>query len=174
MLDTTKIAGYDEMSAEEKVKALEAYEVEDYSKLKNALNKTSSEVADYKRQLKEKMDAEERAKFEQAEKEAEYKRLFEEQQAELDKMKKETQVATAKAKFASLGFNDELAGKSAEQLVNGKSDELFASIATFKEDYKTQLEKERISSQPKIKEGDTSKAEPEDAFMRGMERALGL
>ena len=52
---TDKIEGYESMSAEEKLKALEGLDVEDstdYQKLKESFNKTSSEVADYKKKLK--------------------------------------------------------------------------------------------------------------------------
>ena len=56
MLDTSKIDGYADMSAEDKVKALEALEIEDNSaeleRYKNATSKANSEAAEYKRQLK--------------------------------------------------------------------------------------------------------------------------
>ena len=56
MLDTSKIDGYAEMSAEEKVKALEALEIEDNAaeleRYKNATTKANSEAAEYKRKLK--------------------------------------------------------------------------------------------------------------------------
>ena len=56
---TDKIEGYENMSAEEKLKALEGFEVEEpntseVTKLKEALNKASSEASNYKKQLKEK------------------------------------------------------------------------------------------------------------------------
>ena len=56
-IDVSKISGYAEMSAEEKVKALEAFESEEKQtkdsdeviKLKEALNKATSEAAQNKR-----------------------------------------------------------------------------------------------------------------------------
>ena len=60
-IDTSKITGYAEMSAEEKLAALEAFEIEapksgtdETEKLKAALSKANSEAAEWKRQFREK------------------------------------------------------------------------------------------------------------------------
>ena len=70
-IDVSTIEGYSEMSAEEKLAALEALELPepDFTGWvkKDALDKTTSEAASYKKQLREKMSAEE----EKAEREAE-------------------------------------------------------------------------------------------------------
>ena len=67
-VDITKIEGYEGMTPEEKIKALEAYEIEDvqpdysgYVK-KDVFDKTASELAGVKKQLKEKMTDDEAAK----------------------------------------------------------------------------------------------------------------
>ena len=62
-INTAAIEGYAEMSAEDKLKALEEYEFEtpapkeneEVTKLKTALSKANSEAADWKRQLREKL-----------------------------------------------------------------------------------------------------------------------
>ena len=64
-IDVSKIEGYAEMSAEDKLKALEAYEVPDpdysgYVK-KDVFDKTAKELADKKKELKDKLTAEEQA-----------------------------------------------------------------------------------------------------------------
>ena len=74
-IDTSKIPGYAEMSAEDKLKALEGFEYEDNAaeveRLKNANSKLSSESAEYKRKLREKQtDDEAKAQKEAEEKEA--------------------------------------------------------------------------------------------------------
>ena len=58
---TEKITGYAEMSAEEKLKALEEFEIEtpkdsneEVTKLKAALSKANSDAAEWKRQFREK------------------------------------------------------------------------------------------------------------------------
>ena len=52
-IDTSKIEGYADMSAEDKLKALEAFEYEDNAaeleRQKNALSKANSEAAEWKR-----------------------------------------------------------------------------------------------------------------------------
>ena len=59
-IDTSKIEGYEQMSAEEKLQALEMYELDTTGYVKkDVFDKTSSEVATLKKQLKERMTQEE-------------------------------------------------------------------------------------------------------------------
>ncbi len=60
-IDTTKIEGYAGMTAEQKLAALEAFELPDNNsaeleRLKNAVSKANSEAAEYKKQLRAKAD----------------------------------------------------------------------------------------------------------------------
>ena len=67
-IDITKIEGYADMTAEEKLAALEAYEMDTTGYVKkDLLDKATSEAAQYKRQLREKLSADEQAQAEQAE-----------------------------------------------------------------------------------------------------------
>ena len=77
-LDTSRIAGWDDLTAEDRVKALLEQEIEveqteqaDTLKLKNALNKACEEAASYKKALREKQTEAERAEAERAEKDRE-------------------------------------------------------------------------------------------------------
>ena len=74
---TEKIEGYESMSAEEKLAALEQLEIEEHddSKLKKALNDATAEASKYKKELKEKMSEAERLETERKEKEAEREKL---------------------------------------------------------------------------------------------------
>ena len=71
-IDTAKIENYSEMTAEEKLATLEAYEFEaptpkepeDVTKLKAALSKANSDAAEWKRQFREKQTEAERAEAE--------------------------------------------------------------------------------------------------------------
>ena len=69
---TDKIQGYDKMTPEEKIAALEGYELTepDYSGYvkKQVFDKTASELTDYKKQLREKLSADEIKAREDAEK----------------------------------------------------------------------------------------------------------
>ena len=63
-VDTTKIEGYDAMSTEEKLAALEGYEMEipdESTHLKELLSKKNKELGDITKQLRERMSAEEKA-----------------------------------------------------------------------------------------------------------------
>ena len=75
-IDVSKIVGYEEMSAEDKLKALEEYEFdvpkdnsEEVKNLKESLSKANSQAAEYKRQWREKQSEAERAEAERAERE---------------------------------------------------------------------------------------------------------
>ena len=50
-IDTSRISGYAEMTAEQKLAALEAYEFDGVSK--ETFDKTAGEAAEYKRKLRE-------------------------------------------------------------------------------------------------------------------------
>ena len=69
-IDTAQIEGYESMSAEEKVKALEAIEYDDGSskldEYKNALSKANSENAEWKKKYKEMLSDEQKSKEEAA------------------------------------------------------------------------------------------------------------
>ena len=76
-VDVSKIEGYAEMSAEEKLKALEEYEFEapdnsnEVKNLKESLSRANSQAAEWKRQFREKQTETERAEAERAEREKE-------------------------------------------------------------------------------------------------------
>ena len=71
-IDVTKIEGYENMTAEEKLAALENFDIEekpnDESKWKSALDKATAEAAKYKKELREKQTESERLEAERAEK----------------------------------------------------------------------------------------------------------
>ncbi len=127
-----KIEGYDSMSAEEKLKALEELEIEDNSqKLKEALNKASAEASDYKKRLKAKEDElnsklseEEKLEKERQAKEAEREEM-------LNKLLKEKAVAEHKANFLKEGYSEDLANTSANALADGDFKTLFDNLNTF-------------------------------------------
>lgn len=126
-----KIEGYESMSAEEKLKALEELEVEDDSKLKNLLQKANSEASEYKKKLKAKEDElnsklseDERIENERKEKEAEREAL-------LNNLLKEKTVAEHKANFLQKGYSEELATTSATALADGDFKTVFDNLGTF-------------------------------------------
>lgn len=115
-IDTSKIEGYENMTAEEKVKAFESFNIPDpdysgYVK-KDVFDKTASDLAKAKKDLKDRMTEEEVKK---AEAEAELQKYKEQALA----LQKEKNIATNKAQFIAAGYDEALATESAEALEKG-------------------------------------------------------
>ena len=129
-IDTSKIEGYADMTAEEKVKALEAYSIAepDYSGYvkKDLFDKTASELAQSKKDLKARM-TEEEIKAKEAEAELlKYK-------TEAETLRKEKNIASNKAQLIGIGYDEALAQATAEAMENG-------DIATVIKNQQTVLE----------------------------------
>lgn len=128
-IDFTKIEGYrEDMSAEEKLALLDKWEPDGWVK-KDVFDRTASELAEYKRKLKEKMSEEERKEAERQEAETALK-------AELESLRKEVAVTKNKSKFLSLGYEEKLAEETARALADGDMDKVFANQAIHLENIK--------------------------------------
>ena len=115
--------------------------VPDINNLKNALNKATSEASNYKKQLQEKMTAEEKEKADQ-------KALFDKLVADNEEMKKKIAVTESKAQFIALGYPEELAVSTAEALYNGDNAQIFASIKALLEAKEKQIRADVVTSTP--------------------------
>lgn len=162
-IDTSKIEGYDTMTPEEKVSALEKFSFADpdysgYVK-KDVFDKTASELAQTKKDLKARMTEEEIAK---AEHEAELNK-YKEQALSLQR---EKNISENKAKFLSLGYDDKLAGETAEALENGDFATVFKNQQTVIENVKKIAKGEAMASTPAPagKATDGSKTVTRDQF----------
>ena len=115
----------DELSkaVEKAVNAKEKQAEQDLTKIKNAFNKASSDLADYKHKLQEHQSDDERRSSEQAE-------LLKQLQEENAAFKRQTAIAENKAKFMSFGYADELAQRTAEALFDGDLETVFANHKT--------------------------------------------
>ena len=99
-IDVSKIEGYADMTAEEKLKALEEFDVPDpdysgYVK-KEQFDKTASELAAKKKELSEKMTEDERRAKEEQERQDELQKKY-------DALLHESVVSKNKAKLLGLG-----------------------------------------------------------------------
>lgn len=174
-ISTEKIEGYENMTAEEKLAALENYEFEvpntEEAKLKNLLNKANSEAASYKKALKElqdqKLTDEERAKLEREESEKALKE-------ELANLKKSQAIAEYKANFLANGYDEELASKTAEALFNGDMVTVFANQKTFADTVKAKAKEELLNSTPGLSKGTPPKGDEDDASVAAFKKAMGL
>lgn len=121
-INTSEIEGYETMTAEEKVAALEGLEVKDTdteTHYKDLISKANSEAKKYKdamRQAEDKlkgyMTDDERQKQEQEEK---YKAIAEENAS----LKRDMTISQKTAFYQSIGFDEELAKQTAEAFVDG-------------------------------------------------------
>lgn len=148
-IDVTKIDGYEAMSAEEKLAALEAFDMElpkddsESRKLKDALNKASAEAADYKRKFKERQTEEERAKAEQEE----FIKALKEQNAQLTR---EKATATLEKGF---GMTGEYAKDLAEAFLDNKADDFVKTFTKFIDAHDKDLNAKALRSTPRPEGG---------------------
>lgn len=147
-LDVTGIEGFEEMTPEEKVKALLEMEVPEKVDLsgyvrKDLFDKTSSELAEAKKQVKVRMSAEEKAKAEQEAKWAEM-------EEKLRQLEKEKMESAYKASYLSLhGYTEELATETAQALAAGDIEKVFLNQQKALENYEKQLKAEILKGTPR-------------------------
>ena len=128
-------------------------------RLKNALNKSNSEAADYKKQLREKMTAEEQKAKDDAEK-------IEELTKERDALLKEKTIAGHKAKYLALGYDESLANETAEALANGELDKMFANQKKHNESVEKKIRADVLKSTPKPEGGNGSETITKEKFSK--------
>ena len=145
-IDVSKIEGYAEMSAEDKLKALEAYDVPDPDMSgfvsKEQFDKTASELAAKKKELRDKLTDDEAAKQkEQEERES--------MQKELDALRRESVVSKNKARLIALGYEEALADETAEAMADGKIEKVFANQKKHLEAFEKRVRAEALKNTPK-------------------------
>lgn len=167
-IDTTKIEGYAEMSAEDKLKALEGFEYEDNAaeleKQKNALSKANSEAAEWKRKHNALLSEEEKKKQEDAEK-------LTQMEQELADLRKGKTVSEYKAKFVAQGYDESLAEETAKALADGDSAKVFANQSKFLEEYAKKVKADAIKKTPKPGAGSGSGGEGAVDYNKKIEEA---
>ena len=145
-IDVTQIEGYAEMSAEDKLKALEGFDIPDpdysgYVK-KDVFDKTASELAGVKKQLKDKMTDDEAAK----QKEQEDR---EELQSKYDKLLRESEISKHKAKLLGLGYDEKLADETAEAMADGDMEKVFANQKKHLDSVEKRVRADALKDTPK-------------------------
>ena len=162
--DLLKDAYKEGMSVEDIEKALEGIEMPtdnsaEIDRLKTALSKSNSEAADYKKQLREKMSAEEVKAKEDAEK-------IEELIKERDALLKEKTVAGHKAQYLALGYDEKLASETAEALANGELDKVFANQKKHNESVEKKIRADVLKDTPKPEGGNGSETITKESFSK--------
>lgn len=132
------IDGYESMTPEEKVQALEAYDPTASGYVtKETLDKAAADAARYKKELKDLQSAGAQASAAQ--------KTLEERIAELEK---EKAISGAEAKYLGLGYSAELAKSSAQALIDGDFEKLFADQQTFNAEKEKTKTAERMRNMP--------------------------
>lgn len=153
-INTAAIEGYAEMSAEDKLKALEEYEFEtpapkendEVTKLKAALSRANSESAEWKRQFREKQTEAERAEAERAEREKAV-------EDELRTLRRDKTVSGYVAQCLALGYDKDLALRAAEAMADNDAAAIMACQQDFLEAKQKELEAAALNKQPSLTPG---------------------
>ena len=166
-IDTTQIEGYEAMSAEDKLKALEAFDLPDpdysgYVK-KDLFDKTASELAARKKELRAKQTEDEAAQ-QQAKEERER------MQQELEALRRESSVSKSKAKLVALGYEEALAEDTAEAIADGKFDKVFANQQKHLTAFEKRIRAEVLKETPKLTPDGGSKTMTLEAFRKLSDR----
>lgn len=126
-------------------------------RLKNALSKSNSEAADFKKQLREKMTADEIKAKEDAEKQ-------EKLQSDYDALVKKVTISENKAKLLALGYEDKLANETAEAMANGELDKVFANQKKHLEAVEKKIRQDILKDTPKPDGGNTGTTITKEQF----------
>lgn len=172
-VDTSKINGYEDMTPEEKLTALEAYEFEapntgEVERLKAALSKSNSENAEWKKKYNSKLSDEEA----KAAKEAEEREAMEK---ELASLRKEKAIGTYKSAYLELGYDAEMAAENAAALHSGDFAKVFANQKRFIEAQKKAAAAGALDKQPGLSSGNPLSGEnAEDAAVIAFRKGAGI
>ena len=178
-VDVKKIENYESMTDAEKLEAVLNFDMEvpqaepvkddaETMRLKEAFNKASSEVAEYKRQLKAKETAEETAKREAAE--AQQKLMD-----ELTQLRKERTASTYTAKYMEIGYDPETARALADTLPDGLDDDFFTRQKSFLEDAIQKTKAQILNQQPQPTSGSPlTGSQAEDSELQQLRKWSGL
>lgn len=135
-----EIEGYEAMSPEEKVAALEA-NYESVAQHKASADKAASEAANYKKQLREKQtDEEAKAAQEAADRAALIERA--------EKAENALAVSNYVAAYVSMGYDEKLAKSTAEAMVKGDTDTVLKNQKLHLEDREKALKAELLKQTP--------------------------
>lgn len=128
-------------------------------RLKTALSKSNSEAAEFKKQLREKMSAEEIKAKEDAE-------TIEELKKERDALLREKTVAGYKANYLALGYDEKLANDTAEALANGELDKVFTNQKKHNEVVEKKIRADVLKETPTPEGGKGSDTMTKEKFSK--------
>lgn len=176
-IDVSNIPNYSSLSAEEKVALLEGYEIpepqqndnaDEITRLKNALTKSNSEAADFRKKWQSTLSEQERLEAERQQRDAE-------REARIAALEKEKAIGDYTAKFLATGYSAELAKSSALAMAEGNNAQVFADMNEFIAEKAKQLQAEALNNQPQLTNGSpVVNPAPEDELTAAFRKAIGL
>lgn len=128
-------------------------------RLKNALSKSNSEAADYKKQLREKLTDDEIKAKENAEAQAKL-------QNDYDALLKKVSISENKAKYLALGYEDALAEETAVAMVEGDLDKVFANQKKHIEATVKKVRSDVLKETPDVTGGKGSQTVTKEQFRK--------
>ena len=155
-----QIENYENMTPEEKVAALEAYEPDMSGTVSKAVfDKTASELASVKKQLREKQTDEEAKAAERAAKDAEI-------MAELEALRREKLVGTYVTSYMAMGYDEKLAKATAEAMAKGDTETVFKNQKLHLENREKALRTELLKQTPPPAGGNPDTAMKKEEFVK--------
>ena len=158
-IDTSAIDGYESMSAEEKLAALESFEYEDntakYEQMKSSFDRASKEAADWKKKHNQLLSDDERQK---QEKDEELSKM----QKELEELRREKYLSNHEAKALALGMDEKTAKTVSEAIVDGKFETMFDTFAKFLKTHDHEIEVNLLKDTPRAPGGEGENAMTKD------------
>ena len=160
--DLLKDAYREGMSVEDIEKALAGIEMPndgsaEIERLTKALSKSNSEAAEYKRQLREKSTDEEAKAREDAER-------MEDLQSKYDALLRESTVSKHKARFLALGYEESLATETAEAMVSGDTEKVFAAQKKHLDSVEKKIREDALKGTPRPTGGNSSETITKEQF----------
>lgn len=133
---------FEEVEAALKNVAVPEDDSAEIERLRNALSKSNSEAAGYKKQLREKMTEDEQKKQKEQEER-------EELQTKYDQLLRESVIAKNKAKLVTLGYEEPLADETAEAMADGNSEKVFANQQKHLASFEKKIRAEALKDTPR-------------------------
>ena len=144
-IDTSKIDGYEAMSPEQKLAALEGFEYEDgaseIARLKNAVSTSNKEAAEWKRKHNALLTEDEQKK-------AASEETMKQMQQELEELRKEKAISSYKARFLGLGYDEAMAEASAKAMAENDWGTVFTNQSKHQEAMSKKLKAELLKGTP--------------------------
>lgn len=138
------------------------------SNLKKLLSNANSEASNYKKQLRERQTEEERRT-------AEIEEQRKAEQAELETLRKEKQLASYANEFISLGMDKDLAYSTAQAKADGDDTTVFANLRTLTENISKNAVVKAMDNQGGLSVGNAPQSQTaEDKIVAAAKKYAGL